>query len=658
MGKRMRKNAAWVMSLLLALGSLAGCKKGETDPTTGSTQEVTDVATKAPVTETPAAATEPQVTTQEEPATTKEETVATTVPMPSEVMKTSQAEETETETGEQPKDPQAEFSEFINALTQYLIGNSYYTATTVIKHPEEYGFVKSKLNNYDLARYKVPTAEINAANEEQEKALQEKLASIDREALTDQQKLTYDKLQYEFDIDARVMKQALYASPLSTAEGFMSQFGIALYNIPFDDEGDLIGYQKILSTLPNTIRDMIEYVNYQKDTLGYEPSDNMIQKSIEYALKMTEPENNPLLDGFDSKVAEMDLPESQKDIYIRMNRDYVTQTLFPALKQFSEDVKQFDTPTNETKGLCHYKDGSEYYDVHLRALLGVEMTPQEIFNYIEESLDRDVGRMRILALTALPELAALQTGNYEVPYDRTSVDSIAEYYTKALADDFPMELLPEYDIKDLPPALQIDGLGAYYMPPEWGDDSPRVIRVNPKFAAPGGAMELDVTLVHEGFGGHMLQYECAGENEKITLLFSELGYTEGWAVYAEYEALKYAGVSEKMSELMRINTSLGYDVEALADIGVNALGWTKDQLQTYLNEKIGLGQLTDAIYDDVTASPGTLLPYSFGPIKTRELIEKYKAAHPDDLDVKEMHRKYMSIGSTSFDVVEKYFLSK
>ncbi len=649
MGKRMKKSISFALSVLLAFGSLAGCNKKTDEPAVTSTQEETDIVVTAPKTE--ASVTEAPVMTPEEPATTA-------TPETSGAIKITQAEEIETTTGEQPEDPQAAFAEFLSALTQYLIGNSYYTASTVIEHPEEYGFVKSKLNNFEIANYRIPDPAAQAETEKNEKLLKEKLDSIDREGLTDQQKLTYDKLQYEFDIDARVMKQALYASPLSTAEGFMSQFGIALYNIPFDDEGDLIGYQKILSTLPNIMKDMIGYVQYQKDTLGYEPSDSMIQKSIEYALKMTEPENNPLLDAFDSKLAEMDLPESQKEVYIRMNREYVTQTLFPALKQFAEDVKQFDTADNETKGLCHYKGGSEYYDIRLRSLLGVEMTPKEIFDYIEDSLDRDIGRMRVLGLTAMPEVLALESGNYEVPYDKTSVTSIAEYYTKALAEDFPMELLPEYDIKDLPPALQIDGLGAYYVPPKWGDDSPRIIRVNPKLAAPGGAMELDITLVHEGFGGHMLQYECAGDNEKITLLFSELGYTEGWAVYAEHEAINYSGVSEKMAELMRINTSLGYDVEALADIGVNALGWTRDQLQAYLNEKIGLGQLADAIYDDVIASPGTLLPYSFGPIKTRELIEKYKAAHPDDLDVKEMHRKYMSIGSTSFDVVEKYFLGK
>ncbi len=639
MGKRMRKKAALGMSLLLALGSLAGCKKDETEPTAVSTQEVTDVAT-------------------EEPVTTQDETVATTVPEPSEALQTSQEEETESETGEPSKDPQAEFSDLINALTQYLIGNSYYTATTMIDHPEEYGFVKSKLNNSDMARYTIPTPEEKAAVAEQENQLKKKLDAIDREALTDQQKLTYDKLQYEFSIDARVMKQPLLSGPLNIADGFMSRFGIRLYNIPFDDEKDLLGYQKILSTLPKTMQDMITFAKYQKETLGYEPSDFMIEKSIEYALKMTEPENNPLLDGFDSKVAEMDLPESQKDVYIRMNRDYVTQTIFPALKQFTEDVKQFDTPTNETKGLCYYEGGSEYYDVLLRALLGVEMTPQEIFDYIEASMDRDIERLESLDLTASPEKTALETGNYELPYDKTSVTSIAEYYTKALSDEFPMELLPEYDIKNLPPALQNDFLGAYFVYPKWGDDSPRVIRVNPKLAAPDGAMELDITLVHEGFGGHMLQYECAGENEMVTWLFSELGYSEGWAVYAEQEALKHAGISDKMAELMRINVSMAYDIETLADIGVNALGWSLEDLAGFLEKKGRTEFSAEDIYNGVIGSPGSLIPYSFGPIKTRELIEKYKSAHPHDLDVKEMHRIYMSIGATSFDVVEKYFLGR
>lgn len=669
MRKRWKKIGAAALSVTLAFGSLAGCEKESKEPTTAAVATTEDVKTTtepdtqskptdAPKTADPITATESTTT----PTTT--ETPTTEIPTtetPTTETPTTEAPTTAEPTTEAPKpenDAQKAFAEFLQEMTEYLIGDSYYTATTTIEHPEDYGFTPDKLTNYSIASYKL-SEEADKQAEEDEKALKAKLDTIDREALTDKQKLAYDKFQYEFDIDSRMMKLKKYSSPLDEQSGIMAQLGIALYNFPFDEEADLIGYQKILETLPETLTDAIEFIKYQKTKLNYEPSDSMLETASEYALALTEDKDNPLLDAYDEKVNELPLSAEKKAEYIQKNREYVTGTLFDVFKKFVDDLKQFDTETNDVKGLCQYEDGATYYETVLRAYLGVEMTTQEIFDYIETAMENDINDLNRYIRSDISAALSIQTEKYDLPYDRTSVNEIVEYYTKAMAKDFPMELLPKYDIKYLPPALQIDGLGAYFVPAEWGDTSPLIIRVNPKVAGNGGGLRLDETLVHEGFGGHMLQDVCADPyNEEVTKMFTELGYIEGWAVYAQHESTFYLGLSEALANMINLNESVGYDIEALADIGVNGLGWTRQQLKTYLNEKMMLGGYSDMIYDAVVGAPGTLLPYSFGPHKTKELIDKYKEKYASNLDVKEMHRKYMSIGSASFDVVEKYFLGE
>ena len=672
MRKRWKKIGAVALSATLAFGSLAGCEKEPDAPTTAAAVTTTaedaqpstqEGATKAPET-TPGTiaadpTTAPEVTTPgaENPTgepETKEPTSTTEAP-------TTEVPTSAVPTTEAPKpgnDAQAAFAELLQEMTEYLIGDSYYTATTTIEHPEDYGFTPDKLTNYSIATYKISEGAEEEA-EKYEKELKAKLDAIDREALTDKQKLAYDKLQYEFDIDARMMKLKKFASPLDEQSGIMAQLGIALYNFPFDEEADLVGYQKILETLPETLSDAIEFIKYQKKTLNYEPSDEMIETAIGYTLALTEDKDNPLLDAYDETVTALSLSADKKAEYIRKNREYVTGPLYEAFNKFANDLKQFDTDTNETKGLCHYDGGATYYETYLRAYLGVEMTTQEIFDYIETALLKDKDDLYKYVLSDISAAMSIETGAYDLPYDRTSVDEIVKFYTQALAKDYPMELLPEYDIQYLPPALQIDGLGAYFVPAEWGDTSPLIIRVNPKVAGEGGGLRLDETLVHEGFGGHMLQDACANPyNEELTKMFTELGYIEGWAVYVQRESTFYLGLSEALANMINLNESLGYDIEALADIGVNGLGWSREELRTYLTNTMMLGSYADTIYDFVVAAPGTIVPYSFGPHKTKELIEKYKEQHAADLDVKEMHRKYMSIGSASFDVVEKYFLGK
>lgn len=630
MRRRMNKIGAVTMSVLMVFGSLAGCKKDPKDPT--QAEPTTVVAA-------------PGETVNVVPGTESG----------TDIMAVDETEPTTTVVTEQAKEVQAAFEDFCQEMIEHLIGDSYYTATTTIERPEKYGFTPDKLTNYCLASYKI-SEEDDAEAIQFEKEMKEKLDAIDYNALTDAQKLTYDKLQYEFDIDGRVMKQKKFASPLDSQNGIMESVGTALYEFPFDEEADLIGYQKILETLPETFSDAIDFVKYQIKTLNYEPSDTMIADAERYALDLTKTSNNPLLDAYDEKVNAMDLSADKKAEYIRQNREYVTGPLFDALKKFAEDVKQFDTATNEAKGLCTYDGGAEYYDVMLRGLLGVEMTPQEIFDAIESDLKTDIRKLTLYAITAAKDMNDYLNGNIQFPYDRNSVDAVADYFKKALAQDFPMELLPAYKIENLPPALQIDGLGAYFIPPEWDDTSPRVIRLNPKATQGASSMSLDFNLVHEGFGGHMLQFECAADNAHVTSMFTELGYIEGWAMYAEYEAMKYCGLSEAMANLLAIESSSSYDIYALADIGVNGLGWSLEDLTDYLASNYSAGEAGEELYAAVISSPGTILPYSYGPKKTQELIDRYRSIYVDTLDVKEMHRKYMSIGSASFEVVEKYFL--
>ena len=155
----------------------------------------------------------------------------------------------------------------------------------------------------------------------------------------------------------------------------------------------------------------------------------------------------------------------------------------------------------------------------------------------------------------------------------------------------------------------------------------------------------------------MLQFACAEGNDKVTTLGNHLGYTEGWAEYVQCESSKYANLSKALVTFRSFFITYGQDIQALADIGVNGLGWSKEELQDYLANLYNISRYdSQTIYETVIARPGGSLPYSFGEKKTRDLIEAYKRAHVDDLDIQEMHRKYMSIGPTSFDIVEKYFL--
>ena len=132
-----------------------------------------------------------------------------------------------------------------------------------------------------------------------------------------------------------------------------------------------------------------------------------------------------------------------------------------------------------------------------------------------------------------------------------------------------------------------------------------------------------------------------------------LGYTEGWAMYAEDDAWSYSPLSEKTKEYLRIDTSLSYAINAVADIGVNGLGWTANDLKKYL---VNLGLTDDMaqdLYDFVLDTPGVIIPYGAGLSRFMTLRSQAKAALGDEFDLKEFNTVLLTYGNRPFTSVEK-----
>ena len=649
--RRVGKVGTIALSMTLAVSTLAGCGKKEGDPVNTTAETAPAVTTEAetvkPATkaDTTAAADTEAVTT--EAVTTAEATKEEPV---NEAPTTEEATE-EAPTLDPDMDPAEAFSALEQEILEYRIGNNYYQAVTRIGHPEEFGFTPEKLTDYRIYIYDRNEAK---RKDKIEKRLQAKLNLIDREALNDAQKLTYDKLQYEFKVDADLRAQADLSDPIDHAEGLF-RFVDKLYDFPFYGEDELIGYQKLLEALPQTFLEAIDFMQYQKDEYSYYPVTSRVREAAERAVALAGDNDNPLLDLYEEKVSAMEIPEETKEEYIRKNREYVTGPLRDALFKFSRDVQKFNSSANRTQGLCMYEGGAEYYQAYLNRILGVEMTPQELFDYLDDKMKLDMQKFFLFAERFPEDYQAFQDDSFETPYDKTSVEEITAFFTKAMAQDFPMELLPAYEVYELPEELWNNYNDAYYVKAAWGSDKPRVIQYITEYYGAYRTEIVDEHLVREGIGGVMLQDACAAENSIATSFYKNDAYTSGWGLYAQFQIGKYAGLSDGINEFRNNNSMFNSDIYALSDLAVNGLGWSLDDLRNHMEIYVDRYDV-DALYDRAIANPGRYITHSFGLRKTQDLIEAYKKAHRDDLDLKEMHRKYMSIGPTSFELIEKYFL--
>lgn len=654
MRKRAGKIGTFALSMTMAVSMIAGCDKKGGDPTgepTKATLATTEAETEATK---PATEADTTVAVSTEAVTTEAVTTAeaTTEEPVTEAPTTEEATE-EAPTLDPDMAPAEAFSALEQEILEYRIGNNYYQAVTKIGHPEDFGFTPEKLTDYRITIYDRNEAK---RKDKIEKRLKAKLDLIDREALNDAQKLTYDKLQYEFKVDADLRAQADLSSPIDHERGLF-RFVDKLYDFPFYGEDELTGYQKILEALPATLQEAIDFMQYQKDEYSYYPVTSRVREAAENAIALAGDKDNPLLDNYEEKVRAMDIPEETKEEYIRKNREYVTGPLKDAMLKFSRDVQKFNSSSNKTQGLCKYEGGAEYYQAYLNKILGAEMTPQELFEYLDYKLRLDTQRYFLFVERFPEDYEAFQDDSFETPYDKTSVEEITAFFTKAMAQDFPMELLPAYEVYELPELMWTDYNNAYYVKPAWGSDKARIIRYNPYYYGAYETEIVDEDLVREGIGGVMLQDACAAGNSIATSFYVNDAYTNGWGIYAQFQIGKYAGLSDAINEFRNNNSLYNSDIYAISDVAVNGLGWSLENLQDYMEMFMDRYDV-EKLYDRAIANPGREITRSFGSRKTQDLIEAYKKAHPDDLDLKEMHRKYMSIGPTSFELIEKYFLEK
>jgi uncharacterized protein (DUF885 family) len=245
-----------------------------------------------------------------------------------------------------------------------------------------------------------------------------------------------------------------------------------------------------------------------------------------------------------------------------------------------------------------------------------------------------------------------EKGDISYPGD-DDPEEIINYFLENMSADFPEFPESEWNVSNLPSSLEVDGVLAYYLIPRIDASDVNIIRVNASATA-DDSTTLFMTLAHEGYPGHMLQFNvqqsCGAY--AVEQIISHLGYSEGWAMYTERKSLDYAGISEALKNLILLNSDLSYDLYAYADLAVNGKGWDVEQLEDYLYD-IGLNaEMACDIYDMVVGDPGALLPYSLGYILTDEVIEDYVTE--TGASYKEAYEAFMSIGSAPFSVVKEY----
>lgn len=538
------------------------------------------------------------------------------------------------------------FNTFTNSLLQRELCNNTLSLHYTVISPPAVG-----IDNYEIS---IGHYSLNGMKESYNKVkeYQNQLAQIPYEALSDENKITYDIMSWYFSHYINPEEYPYFEEPLSKTTGLQSQLPILFSEYKFRDEKDINDYLQLLALIPGYFDEIIAY-EQEKSAAGMFMADfsaERVIKSIEAFLSDTE--NHYLVTSFNERIESMTLlSDEQKNSYIEQNKAALKDCVFSSYQKLKEAITELKSTGTNTGGLCSFNNGAAYYEKMLQNSIGTDKTIDELIKMVDNRLETDLNNLGSVLTSDTNLIENLNDLKTETDNPKEILDTLLQ----KMRDDFPSAINCTYDVKEVSKSLQPILSPAFYLAPPMDSTNENTIYINPAYNS--DSLTLYSTLAHEGFPGHMYQnlYSSSTQTNPVRSIFTFTGYSEGYATYAENLAYKYLDFDEKIKEILAYSNSITLGIYARLDLAIHYEGANYNQTHDFL-VKYGItdSKTTTEIYQSIIEQPGNYMCYYGGYLHFLELREKAQKEQKKNFSLKEFHNYILSMGDAPFGILEKY----
>lgn len=548
---------------------------------------------------------------------------------------------------------QKKFDEFMKQEFVESMEQSYPNTHIILENPKDYGVDTSKTKvQIDKELNETTMKENKELNEKSAKAFKE----FDRDTLSDEQKETYDIYSYMLDYTTEMndSKFDYMSMPLESMTGMHTQLPTLFSDWTLRNEQDVKDVITLMKSVRPYMDSILAYTKKQeeKGTLMLD-----IKSVKEYCEKVVKEDvNSSVLTGLNESIDNLKLGDDKTKQYKAELKKAFQEYFLPAYSDIIKTMKELDSSKNNTLGLCHMKNGKEYYELLFKQATGTDKSIEDI--------KKELNSMSRSSLLAVQSVISKNKNLYDeyvngkIKTKYKDFESMLKDLDKDIKDDFPSVGTLNYRIRPIGEDLASGGVAAYFNIPALDGTTPKQIRVNMlEDALNVQSLETFSTVAHEGIPGHMYQIAYAYKNVKDpwrNSMASFLGYTEGYATYTELYALKYLdGVSADAVKLQQNMVVYQDCLIALADIGIHYEGWTKEDLSNFLEENgLGVSDVSD-FYNQLQANPTAFLSYYVGYVQIANLKKDAQEELKDKFNDRDFHEAILKSGAAPFHVVEE-----
>jgi len=545
------------------------------------------------------------------------------------------------------------FDEFIDELYVEAITTSSISLNFNLADPSAFGIE-------DIIPTLGEVSTVETALEDREKSLKEaeRLHSFDYALLRDDQKITFDILTRSYELnytEEYVEDHLFYLGYIRPLNGIQIQLPILLAEINFRTKADFDMYFALLEDTQRYFSEIIEFER-ERSRRGFFLSAANVDDVVEHIESfLSNREENFLIPVINEIIDEFDgLTVEERNVYKQRNRDLVLNSFLPAYDKLLSAMKELRGVGARYGGLSNLPDGEEFAKVYLQHRTDSDLTPSEMLTILEEGLE-DAQRQLWDILSGNPELLDMYLAGMlgNIPYD--TPENYMKTLENAITRDFPPLGNVNVAIREVHESMQEHMSPAFYLSPAVDDFVDNVIYINPTKVEDN--FTLFTALAHEGYPGHMYQFVYYRQQlpHPIRTLLCGIGYTEGWASYAEYASFYWAGLDEKEAELLKLIRIADLIFQSMIDLNVNVYGWDIYKLSEFLSEMgITDQNAIESIYNRVTGVPLFFLPYTIGYIELVALRDHAQSELRNKFVPLNFNKFILDFGPAPFSILREH----
>jgi uncharacterized protein (DUF885 family) len=488
---------------------------------------------------------------------------------------------------------------------------------------------------------------------------------IERERLTGQNQLSYDLF---VDQKERRLKAASFypytLQPLAAQDGIQLSFPRLVAMMPFATEADYRNYLARIDALPAHIDGLIEQMRESMRSGWIAPK--AIVRAVPEMLKQLRENLVEGTLGLPFREIPATIPKQVRDEIAQAGPAALRAKAAPALLKLEEFVRAEYLPAaRDSIAASSLPGGADYYQFLLSDSVGAGMTATSIHALGLKEVARIRAQMRAaIARTgfrgSFQQFSAFANSDPRLFY--TNPEQLLARYRRLVARanaglprlfaSVPSEQL---GVKPAQETGSENQGAAYYQAGADGHGAALVINTSRLATRP--LWETETLALHEGVPGHHVQVARAHELAELPEFRRYgwyVGFGEGWALYAESLGPELGFFADPFSAFGQLNSELLRAARLVADTGIHALGWSRQQAIDYLGANTANAPADNEVeVDRYIAAPGQALGYKIGQLKIAALREKAQAALGERFDLRGFHGAVLDNGPLPLPMLEQ-----